>query len=341
MRRVIVCVAVVGLALTGGCSSSKSGNSGSGGGGGAASGSGGSGNTGNTTANTCAIFPADDAWNTDVSAASADATWTANVQALAAGVNIHPDFGGQGAYGIPVNFVPKSQPMAPVTFDSYADESDPGPYPFPGPNDVHIEGHTPMACDGDCHLLVVQEGTCMLYEGYACQYQSDGWHCSNGAKWDLSKNSYGQRPVGWTSADAAGLAVTPGILRYSEVLAGAVNHAIRFTLSCTTDKYVRPATHFAVPSNSQCDPNNPSPTMPPMGLRLRLKKAFDITTFRPNVQVILRAFQHYGLLLADNGSNFYFQGDDNPAWDDADLSELKSISSNQFEVVAPVPPLQP
>lgn len=315
-----------------GCSGSKADGNGNGGGG--------SGNTGNVP-NTCPMFPADDAWNTDVYAQGADATWTANVQALAGGVNLHPDFGGQGAYGIPVNFVPESQPLVPVAFDWYPDESDPGPYPFPGPNDVHIEGHTPSACDGDCHLLVVQEGTCMLYEGYACEYQADGWHCGNGAKWDLTRNSYGQRTEGWTSADAAGLAITPGILRYSEVLAGAVNHAIRFTLSCTTDKYVKPATHFAVPSNDHCNPDIPDPNMPPMGLRLRLKKDFDVTTFRPNVQVILTAFQHYGLILADNGSDFYFQGDDNPAWDDADLDELKSISSAEFEVIAPVPPLQP
>ncbi len=285
----------------------------------------------------CAVFPPNDPWNTSVYDAEADQDWTERLHSLVGGVNLHPDFGGQGEYGIPINVVPEDQEFVEIAFDWYGDESDPGPYPFPGPDDVNIEGHSPTACDGDCHLLVVQQGACMLYEGYACEYQSDGWHCGSGAVWDLSRIGPGQRPEGWTSVDAAGLAVTPGILRYSEVVAGEVRHAIRFTVDCTTDHYVAPATHYAVPGG--CDADDPN--APPMGLRVRLNRDFDVSGYRPNVQVILTAMQHYGMMLADNGSNFYFQGDADPAWSDDDLDELKSISSDEFEVVGPVGPLGP
>jgi hypothetical protein len=263
------------------------------------------------------------------------------VQSFVGSINLHPDFGSAGLYGIPINVVPQTQALVAITFDWWPDESDPGPWPLPGPSSVQIEGHAPTACNGDCHLLVIQQGTCMLYEGYACEYRSDGWHCGNGAKWDLTRTSVGQRPVGWTSADAAGLAIAPGLVRYAEVAAGAVNHAIRYTLSCTQDKYVFPATHYAVPNNlPTCDPNNPDPTMAPMGLRVRLKRTFDISGFRPNVRVILTAMQHYGMILADNGSNFYFQGDADPAWPDADISQLKTVPASAFEAVD-VGPLQP
>jgi hypothetical protein len=283
------------------------------------------------------MFTTDDAWNRDIYDSGPDAGWTQRLQNLVGAIKIHPDFGGQGAYGIPINVVPQSQPMAPITFDSWPDESDPGPYPFPGPTVVSIEGNSPTACSGDCHLLVVQQGTCMLYEGYACESRSDGWHCANGAKWDLTQNSYGQRPMGWTSADAAGLPIAAGILRYDEVVAGAVTHAIRFTVHCTIPQYVAPATHEAVPPS--CDPANPD--APPMGLRVRLKKTFATLGLRPNVQVILTAMQHYGMILADNGSDFYFQGDADPRWDDLDLTQLKAVPASEFEVVAPVPPLMP
>jgi len=224
--------------------------------------------------------------------------------------------------------------MAPVSFDDYADESDPGPYPFPGPNDVLIEGNNPEACDGDCHLLVVQQGACMLFEGYACEYQQDGWHCANGAKWDLKKVSYGQRTDGWTSADAAGLAIAPGILRYDEVRAGEVTHALRFTLDCTSNKYVNPATHQAVPGG--CDPVNG----PPMGTRVRLKADFDISKLSASAQVVLQGMKKYGMILADNGSNFYFQGQANRGWTEDDIEPLKTVPASAFEVVT-MPPLMP
>ena len=284
----------------------------------------------------CKMFPAEDAWNRDVSGMAVDASWTAKVQALVGAAKIHPDYGvdGQDLYGIPINVVPENQAMAPVRFDDYADESDPGPYPFPGPRDVIIEGNDPEACDGDCHLLVVQQGACLLFEGYACEYRQDGWHCANGAQWDLKRVSYGQRTDGWTSADAAGLAIAPGILRYDEVRAGEVTHALRFTLNCTTNKYVSPATHQAVPGG--CDPAKG----PPMGTRVRLKADFDIGKLSASAQVVLKGMKKYGMILADNGSNFYFQGQANRGWTEDDIEPLKTVPASAFEVVT-MPPLMP
>jgi hypothetical protein len=300
------------------------------------SGTGGAGSGDLPTLGGCTLFTADDEWNREVYEQAADADWTGRLQDLVGGVRIHPDFGGSGEYGIPINVVPETQPLVDVSF-SYDDESDPGPYPFPVPGEdtFEIEGHSPESCDGDCHLLVVQSGTCMLYEGYACEYQRDSWDCGSGAQWDLTQNSYGQRPDGWTSADAAGLPITPGILRYDEVLAGAVRHAIRFTVHCSSPHYVKPATHFAVPGNCNED------ISPPMGLRVRLRRDFRVDGFSEQTQIILTAMQHYGMILADNGSDFYFQGDADPDWPEEVLDELKSISSSEFEVVAPVPPLGP
>jgi hypothetical protein len=286
----------------------------------------------------CSIFTPDDDWNKDISGAPVDATWTAHIQAsISSSLHLHPDYGNSGSdhYGIPINVVPQSQAAVPVTFDDYADESDPGPYPFPDPANAHIEGGTPSSCDGDCHFLTIQSGTCMLYEGYACHY-AGGWHCSNGAKWDLTKKSYGQRPKGWTSADAAGLAVMPGLVRVDEVRAGAVTHAIRFTMSCTRANFVAPATHEAVPHS--CDPNDPN--SPPMGLRVRLNKTkFDISKLSASAQVVAKAMQTYGLMLADNGSDFYFQGEDNPGWTEQDVEPLKTIPAAAFEAIVP-PPLE-
>jgi len=282
----------------------------------------------------CKMFPAEDAWNLDVSDLAADAAWTKKVQDLVGAAKLHPDYGADGSelYGIPINVVPETQPLAPVSFDDYEDESDPGPYPFPGPDDVIIEGNSPESCDGDCHLLVVQQGACMLYEGYACEYRQDGWHCSNGAKWDLNEVGYGQRPEGWTSADAAGLAIAPGVLRFDEVRAGEVTHALRFTLKCTTDKYVEPATHQAVPGGCNAADG------PPMGTRVRLKADYDISGLSESAQVVLRGMKKYGMILADNGSNFYFQGQANSGWTEDDIEPLKSVPASAFEVLE-MPPL--
>jgi hypothetical protein len=318
--------------------SGGAGTAGASGGAGTAGAAGGSGSPGELpSVGGCALFTADDAWNVDISGAPVDADWTSRVMNMAGSVNLHPDYGNWGAehYGIPFNVVPASQPAVDVSFDWYPDESDPGPYPFPDPSVARIEGGTPDQCDGDCHLLVVQEGACMLYEGYACSYQG-GWHCGNGASWDLGKNSYGQRPKGWTSADAAGLAILPGLVRYDEVQAGAVRHAIRFTLECTRPNYVAPATHHAVPG--ACDPADPN--SPPMGLRLRLAASYDISGLSPTAQVVATAMKKYGFILADNGSNFYFQGEDHPGWTEDDVEPLKTIPASAFEAIVP-PPLEP
>ncbi len=245
-------------------------------------------------------------------------------------MNLHPDYGGSDGelYGIPINVVPESQPVVGVDFYWYDDESDPGPYPFPSPLDVIIEGNSPLSCDGDCHLLVVQQGVCQLFEGYACYYAA-GWQCGGGARWDLRRVSYGQREKGWTSADAAGLAIAPGIVRYEEVRAGELNHAIRFTVPCTSPNFVRPATHYAVPGS--CDENDPN--APPMGLRVRLRADYDLSGASASARVVLRAMQRYGMILADNGSSFYFQGEANRGWTEDDIEPLKDVPASAFEVI--------
>jgi hypothetical protein len=338
-----VCVTVALLLGISGCSSdSESENGGKGGsagksGAGGSSGSSGSSGSGGAAPGAspmiggCAVFPPDDDWNVDVSAMPADDTWTERLRNMVGEVNLHPDFGAE--YGLPINVVPESQPMVQIALDGYADESDPLPYPFPDPGVALIEGGDPTDCSGDCHLLVLHQGSCKLYEAYACQH-SDTWHCSNEATWDLKRASYGQREKGWTSADAAGLSVTAGLLRLDEVLAGEVKHAIRFTTSCTRNNFVKPATHLAVPGS--CDPDDPN--SPPMGLRVRLRADFDVSGFAKEVRVILAGFKKHGMILADNGSNFYFQGE-TADWPDVVIEELKTISSNEFEAVQ-VPPLE-
>jgi hypothetical protein len=258
------------------------------------------------------------------------------LHALVGNVNLHPDYGVDGTelYGIPINVVPETQPAVGIDFYWYDHESDPGPYPLPGPLDVIIEGNNPLECDGDCHLLVLQQGTCQLFEGYACYY-SAGWQCGGGARWDLTRQSYGQRQKGWTSADAAGLAITPGILRHDEVRSGEVRHALRFTVPCTSPNFVAPATHHAVPGG--CDENDPN--APPMGLRVRLRADYDLSRASESARVVLRAMQRYGMILADNGSPFYFQGEAHRGWTDADIEPLKAVPASAFEVIAP-PPLE-
>lgn len=319
----------------------------SGAGGGATTSSTSSGSTSNTTTSSgsggagtgpsvggCQLFPGDDAWNTEIVDEPVDAAWTQRIHSLAGDINLHPDFGdyGPGArYGMPVNVVPETQPPLEVQFDSWPTQSDPSPYPFPDPQTAGIEGGEATACEGDCHLLVLQQGVCLLYEGLGCSYQG-GWHCACGARWDLATNSYGQRPKDWTSADAAGLAILPGLVRYDEVVAGEVKHALRFTMSCTRSSYVAPATHQAVPPGCQGNEN-----APPMGLRVRLRPAFDISGFPPVAQTVLTAMKRYGMILADNGSDFYFQGERHPGLTGEDVDPLKSIPVSAFEAITPAP----
>ena len=295
----------------------------------------------------CTMFSADDPWRQDMRQSPVDATWTAALVSGATKKTLHPDFGNAGTevYGIPINVVPMTQAKVPVSFD-YADESDPGPYPFPSPSVVKIEGGSADNCDGDCHVLAVQQGTCRLFEGWACGYAS-GWHCGSGAVFDLTRNSYGQRPAGFTSADAAGLAITPGLVRFSEVAEGVVRHAIRITMHCTQDGYVAPASHFAVPTGSGGCPARASgesvsdyharlraQPFPPMGLRIRLKSSYAVASLPRQAAVIAQAMQTYGMILADNGSDYYFQGDVDPGWND-ELDALKAIPADAFEVLRP------
>jgi hypothetical protein len=285
----------------------------------------------------CPMFTSDDEWNRKITSDATDANWTAKLYSNATLKALHPDFGS--GFGIPFNVVPQSQSKLTVSFD-YKGDSDPGPYPFPG-SSAKIEGGTPTNCSGDCHVLAIEQTACLLYEGWNCHYtaSSNSWHCGSGAEFDLTKNSYGQRPVTWTSADAAGLAILPGLVKYAEVAAGAVNHAIRFTMHCTQDGYVKPASHQAVPTGKNGCPAGITTAdleanYPPMGLRIRLQSGYDISGMSSQAKIIAQAMKTYGMILADNGSDYFFQGDDDASWDNNQLDDLKNIPGNAFDVVA-------
>lgn len=217
-------------------------------------------------------------------------------------------------YGIPWVVVPSDQPRVPVSFD-YDDESDPGPYPIPS--------DAPIEADSDAHVLVVQDDECVLYELFAAERQGSGWHAGSGAVFDLDSNVL--RPDGWTSADAAGLPIFAGLARYDEVQSGAIEHALRVTFSRTQRGYIHPATHFASSITN--------PDAPPMGLRLRLRADYDISGFTGDARVLLEAVRRYGLIVADNGSNWYVSGATDSRWDDDDLNQLKDVPGSAFEAV--------
>ena len=236
----------------------------------------------------------------------------------AATTKLHPDFGSNLTYGIPYVVVGAAQPPVPVSFQ-YADQSDPGPYPVPA--DAPVEGGANAT--GDRHVLVLQSGTCKLYEMYAATYVNPGWSAGSGAVFNLASDAL--RPDGWTSADAAGLPILPGLVRYDEVQSGTIAHALRFTVHATQRGFIHPATHFASSSTD--------PSLPPMGLRVRLKASFDTSGFSGNALVILTALKKYGMLVADNGSDWYISGATDARWNDADLNALKTVPGSAFEVV--------
>lgn len=244
------------------------------------------------------------------------------VSSIGASAGLHPDFGTvwNGApNGIPFVTVPGSQPRVAVQF-TYADESDPGPYPIP--QNAPVEGGP--GSTGDRHVLVLDRDACVLYELYSGYSNSDrSWSAGSGAIFPLSSNTL--RPAGWTSADAAGLPILPGLVRYDEVAAGSIAHALRFTAAVTQRAYVWPARHYAS--------TNTSSSVPPMGTRVRLKSSFDISRFSPTNQVILQALKTYGMLLADNGSNWFVSGAPDSRWNDGDLALLHQIVGNNLEVV--------
>jgi hypothetical protein len=268
----------------------------------------------------CGMFPPDNAWNRDISNDPVDPN-SDNFIAYISQTRgtLHPDFGEPAEYGIPFVVVPPSQPLVPITFTAYGNESDPGPYPIP-PN-APIEGGS--GSTGDRHVLVLRQGECKLYELFRAFPNGPGWDAASGAVFDLNSNAL--RPLGWTSADAAGLPILPGLVRYDEVAAGAIRHALRFTVWRTRRAYILPATHFA---SSTTDPN-----APPMGLRLRLKASYNLSGFTGQSRVILEALKRYGMMVADNGSSWYISGATDPRWDDDDLRQIKSVPGSAFEVV--------
>jgi hypothetical protein len=269
------------------------------------------------------LFPDDNPWNRDVSADPVDAA-SATLIAACGQRNLHPDFGTvwNGApIGIPYVVVTGQQPRVPVTFD-YASESDPGPYPVPP--DAPVEGGS--GANGDRHVLIIDRDNWVLYELFAARPVDGGtrWHAGSGAIFDLRSNAL--RPAGWTSADAAGLPILPGLVRYDEVvLQGEIRHALRFTCPTTRRAYVPPARHWA---SARTDAN-----LPPMGMRVRLRADFDVSGFPPAVQVILRAMKTYGMFLADNGSGWFVSGAPDARWNDDELGALKRVPSSAFEVV--------
>jgi Putative Ig domain len=273
-------------------------------------------------------FPASNLWNTTIASAAVDPNSAAIISALT-GSNLHPDFSNvvDGNYGIPYVVVDSNAtPGVPVTMTTYPSESDITLYPIP--ITAPIEGF-PSTCTttGDNHLIVIDKTQCWIYETWQTQQCNGAWSAANGAIWDLTGTEH--RPYGWTSADAAGLPIFPGLVRYDEVAAGAINHAIRMTVAQTKSDahgglFVAPATHAA---------GNSSTTSNIMGMRLRLKASFDIAGFSAANQVILKAMQNYGLIVADNGSNMFFQGAPDARWDDNDLDALKAIDASNFDVV--------
>jgi hypothetical protein len=263
------------------------------------------------------VFPADNWWNTDISGYPVHPNSANYLRRIAevGGDFVHPDFGSNPGYGIPYVAVPQSQPLVPITYTSFGNESDPGPFPIP--LDAPVEGGS------DRHVLVVQQGSCILYELFGAQRSGSGWAAASGARFDLRSNAL--RPAGWTSADAAGLAILPGLVRYDEVVAGRIPHALRVTFAATQRGYITPARHVA---SDSLDAN-----LPPMGLRLRLRAGFDISGYTGQSRVVLEALRRYGMLVADNGSNWYITGATDPRWDDDDLNQLKGVPASAFEVV--------
>jgi hypothetical protein len=291
------------------------------------------GSTGGGSIGSKLVFPADNPWNTDISAQPVDPNSTALINSCGgASRTVHPDFGTvwNGApNGIPYVLVAGTQAKVPVSFD-YADESDPGPYPIPP--DAPIEGGSTST--GDRHVIVIDTTAWKLYEMYDSHPLNGGtsWHAGSGATWDLSSNAL--RPAGWTSADAAGLPIFPGLVRYDEaVIKGAINHALRFTCPTTRKAYVYPARHWASSQTSSA--------YPPMGMRVRLKANVDISTFPAEVRVILTAMKKYGMFLADNGSGFFVSGAPDPRWSDSNLATLGRLTGANFEVVQMGPIITP
>jgi hypothetical protein len=271
----------------------------------------------------CPVFPATNAWNQRVDTLPVATNSAELIQSIGGGTGLHADF-GSGLYngqpiGIPFDVVTKKTPRSRVSFQ-YADESDRKPYPIP--KTVHIEGGRQSA--GDRHALLIDKDACRLYELYALYPKAGGeWKAGSGAIWNLGSNAL--RPAGWTSADAAGLPIFPGLARYDEAARGVIDHALRFTASRTRRAYVYPARHYASSSDD--------PSLPPMGLRVRLKASVDISGFPKQTRIVLQALKTYGMILADNGSSWYVSGAPSPKWNNDDLHSIGRVTGSDFEVV--------
>jgi hypothetical protein len=264
-------------------------------------------------ASPCSIFPADNVWHANVATLPVRADSARLVSSIGATQPAHPDFGAQ--FGFPVTTVPAGQPAVRVSFD-YSGESDKGPYPIPA--NVLVEG------GGDRHVILYDPAGCKVYELFAAQKRADGsWHAGSGAVYDLRSNKL--RPAGWTSADAAGLPILAGLVRYDEVAANRVDHAIRMTVPTSRNTYLWPGRHAA---SSHTDA-----ALPPMGLRLRLKSTVDISKFPPQARAIAEALKRYGAIIADNGSAWFFSGTQDNRWSDRQLDALKSLRGTDFEAV--------
>ncbi|HEY7400441.1 MAG TPA: hypothetical protein VH989_06045 [Actinomycetota bacterium] len=262
---------------------------------------------------TCDVFPADNVWNMDVSGLPVHPkTKRWKKSAHASSTLLHPDFGGD-PYGFPFEVTDASTPTTSVSF-TYDDESDPGPYPF--------TAGTPIEQGSDRHALMIDADACVLYELFNARWNGGDPTAGSGAIFDLGSNAL--RPKTWTSADAAGRPIFPGLVRYDEVQAGSIDHAIRFTVSCTRNRFIWPARHQAGVNDKDC---------PPMGARFRLKNSFKFAGFSADARVVLKALQRYGMIVADNGSNWYFQGTMDDGWTDDLLDELKSIPASAFQAV--------
>ena len=268
----------------------------------------------------CPILPATDPINREIANAPVNPNSANYIASIGLTAHLHPDFGTNPGYGIPYAVAGRKQRKVPIRFTLYGSESNSGPYPVPAT--APIEGGGPRG-RGDKHVLVVQTGTCKLYEMYLASHYREGWAAAAGAVFNLRSSAL--RPEGFTSADAAGLPIFPLLARYPEAHAGHIEHALRVTVARTQRGYIHPATHFA---SSSSDPN-----LPPMGLRLRLKASYNLSGFSGESLVILRALKRYGLIVADNGSPWFITGAPNARWSDANLEQLKRVPGSEFEAV--------
>jgi hypothetical protein len=263
----------------------------------------------------CPLFPADNAWRQDISHAPVNKHSAAWVRSIGRNVDLHPDFGSNPSYGIPYEVVPASQKKVPIRFTAYGDESDKGPYPIPL--------HARVEAGSDRHVLVASHN-CHIYELFAAHRTAHGWKAASGAVFNLRSNRL--RPAGWTSADAAGLPILPGLVRPDEIKAGHIDHALRFTVESTQRGYISPARHEAGDTNSH--------NVPPMGARFRLKASYSLKHFHGAALIILRCLKKYGMFVADNGGNWFISGATYTGWNDNDLDQLKRVPGSAFQAVA-------